>query len=498
MKRVCVSLSVLAVLALSWMLVGCGSSPSASSGRDEVPEWVLNPPESDEQYFYFSGSGRSGSGSLAEAEEIARGALLDEIMRFLGVRITSETTATAKASLDSYQTEVIQSLTSTASGRVTGLEIADKYADQRSGGTTLYLLARYNRADLLKEKGRLEGIFQEKIEAVSRPEREAQELAARKLYYQAALRYIEAAAAAYKSELENAAIKFERNITRATEAVREIGLIKLNDNLAAEIGRQFTEPFSVKIVAGSAAGDPGIADVALRATYKEMKSSGRKGVRTQVLKTDREGMARFLHPAPQFVGREEVILALDMGEALESLEDVPPEMQDLVDGLERMVLAKRVKYLFESVSPAAGISMGVAVFDLDASGSPLNSAETSAGLLSGMGEVGFSVRSLPVAVTNVAGRQDAQVIALLKKNFSGQVSRAVYGSARISDHQQDGQIVIIQVTGTIKVVDLETEAILLTVNKVKRAQGTNPAAALAAAFKQLGDDMAQAVMNQLR
>jgi hypothetical protein len=187
-----------------------------------------------------------------------------------------------------------------------------------------------------------------------------------------------------------------------------------------------------------------------------------------------------------------------MGEALESLEDVPPEMQDLVDGLERMVLAKRVKYLFESVSPAAGISMGVAVFDLDASGSPLNSAETSAGLLSGMGEVGFSVRSLPVAVTNVAGRQDAQVIALLKKNFSGQVSRAVYGSARISDHQQDGQIVIIQVTGTIKVVDLETEAILLTVNKVKRAQGTNPAAALAAAFKQLGDDMAQAVMNQLR
>ena len=498
MKRVCVSLSVLAVLVLSWMLVGCGSSPSVSSGRDGVPEWVLNPPESDEQYVYFSGSGLSGSGSLAEAEEIARGALLDEIMRFLGVRITSETTATARASLDSYQTEVIQSLTSKASGRVTGLEIADKYADQRAGGTTLYLLARYNRADLLKEKRRLEEIFQEKIEAVSRPEREAQELAARKLYYQAALSYIEAAAAAYKSELENAAIKFERNITRATEAVREIGLIKLNDNLKVDIGRQFAEPFLVKIVAGAAAGDPGIADVALRATYKEMKSSGRKGVRTQVLKTDREGMARFLHPVPQFVGREEIILALDMGAALESLEDVPPEMQDLVDGLEKVVLAKRVKYLFESVSPAAGIPMGVAVFDLDASGSPLNSAETSAGLLSGMGEVGFSVRSLAVAVPGVAGRQDAQVIALLKNNFSGQVERAVYGSARISDHQQDGQIVIIQVTGTIKVVDLETEAILLTVNKVKRAQGTNPAAALAAAFKQLGDDMAQAVVNQLR
>jgi hypothetical protein len=498
MKRVSVILSVLVVLTASWMLTGCGSSPSVSAGGGEVPEWVLNPPESDEQYFYFSGSGLSRSGSLVEAEEIARGALLDEIMRFLGVKITSETTATAKASLDSFQTEVIQSLTSTASGRVTGLEIADKYADQGSGGTTLYLLARYNRADLLKEKARLEGIFQEKIEAVSRPEREGQELAARKLYYQAALRFIEAAAAAYKSELENAAIKFERNMTRATEAVRQIGLVKLNDNLKVDIGQPFGEPFTLKVVAGAAADDPGLEDVVLRATYKQMKSTGRKGVRSQVIKSDRDGTARFTHPAPQFVGREEVTVSLEMSEALESLEDVPREMRDLVDGLEQAVLAKRVKYMFESVSPAAKISTGVAVFDLDASGSPLNSTETSAGLLAGMGEAGFVVRSLPVAVTAVAGRQDAQVIALLKNNFSGQVERAIFGSARISDHQQDGQIVIIQVTGTIKVVDLAGGAILLTVNKMKRAQGTNPAAALAAAFKQLGDDLSQAVMNQLR
>jgi hypothetical protein len=498
MKRVVTSLSVLAVLGVFWMLSGCGTSPSVQGGREDVPQWVLDPPESDDQYFYFSGSGLSRSGSLAEAEQIARGALLDEIMRYLGVRITSETTATAKASLESFQTEVIQSLTSTASGRVTGLEIADKYADQRSGGTTLYLLARYNRADLLKEKSRLEGIFQEKIEAVSRPERQAQELAARQLYYQAALSYIEAAAAAYKSELENADIKFERNITRAMEAVRQIGLIKLNDNLTVGIGRQFAEPFLAKVVAGSTADDPGLADVALRATFREMKATGRKGVRSQVIKTDQEGLARFAHPVPQFVGREEVTLALEMSAALESLADAPKGLQDLVDGLEEVVLGKRVKYVFESVSPAARIATGVAVFDLDASGSPLNSAETSAGLLAGMSEAGFSVRSLPVAVTGVAGRQDAQVIALLKRHFSGQVERAVFGSARISDHQQDGEIVIIQVTGTITVVDLESEAILLTVNKMKRAQGTNPAAALAAAFKQLGDDLAQAVMNQLR
>ena len=81
--------------------------------------------------------------------------------------ITAQTTATAKASLQSYQTDLQQTLTSTSSGRVTGLEITEKWSEPRDGGTTMYVLARYAKNDLNREKRRLEEIFQEKIEAIS-------------------------------------------------------------------------------------------------------------------------------------------------------------------------------------------------------------------------------------------------------------------------------------------------------------------------------------------
>jgi hypothetical protein len=89
------------------------------------------------------------------------------------------------------------------------------------------------------------------------------------------------------------------------------------------------------------------------------------------------------------------------------------------------------------------------------------------------------------------------VVSFLGRNFQGQVERVVYGTAQISDHSQDGQTVIIQVTGTVKVVELATGKILLAVNRSKRAQGTNASAALATAFKKLGEDLGTALINQL-
>jgi hypothetical protein len=498
MKRVSV-IVFLFIGALLLFISGCVSGPEPAGGpAAEPPEWVLNPPESDDQYVYFTGSGTSSSGSLAEAEEAARGAVLDEIMRYLGVRITSETTATARASVDDFQTDVVQQLTSKSSGRVTGLEIAEKWQVEQAGGLTLYLLARYNKTDLAKEKRRLEEVFQEKIEAVSGPELEAQELQSRGQLYKAAVRYLDAASAAFKSDLENVEIKFERNINQASDAIRSIGIVKLNDNLSTFMGREFDEPFRAKVVNGSTADDPGVEGASVRVVYKVMRSSGRPAVRTETVKSDADGFVSFQAPAPNFVGKEQLTMSLDISDALESLLDVPDELYSQVEGFEQLVLNKKVTFSFESESMASRISTGIAVFDLDASGNPIALTETSAGLLEKLGQAGFQVNNLPVAVTNIAGRSTAQVSQFLENNFSGQVERAIFGTAKISDHSQDKDIVIIQVTGTVTVVELSSGKTLLTVNKSKRAQGTNASAALSTAFKKLGEDIAEAIINQLQ
>ena len=494
-------LSIAAALA-AVVMVACTSSAQTSKKQaaktETPPAWVLNPPEPDAQYMYFVGSGESRSGSMPEGEEFARGALIDEIMRYLGVRISSETTATAKASLESYQADVVQTLKSTSAGRVVGLEIAERWVNQREGRVGVYLLARYNKGELAKEKRRLEEIFREKVEAVSGPEREGRELEGRGELYQAALRYLEAAAAASKSELENAELKFERNMNQAREAVRRIGLVKLNDNLKVYVGQDFPAGFLLKVVAGAGPADPGIAGAPLRVSYKEVKASGKASTRSQLVKSGESGEVSFLPPAPEFVGAETLTMALDLGEALEALQEVPDRLYAQVEAMEELARTKSVRFGYESLSLAGTIPTGIAVFDLDATGNPLSLTETSSGLLGELGRAGFKVVALPVEAPAVAGRPDAKVIAALASGYQGQVERAIFGTARIADTVQEGQTIIIQVSGSVKVVELATGKVLLAVNKSKRAQGSNVAAALSTAFKKLGEDLGQAIANQLR
>jgi len=148
-------------------------------------------------------------------------------------------------------------------------------------------------------------------------------------------------------------------------------------------------------------------------------------------------------------------------------------------------------------APAAAVPLGIAVFDLDASDNPISRAETAAGLLGELSKAGFKVSALPVSAGSVAGRQDAQVLAVLAV-FQPRIQRVIFGTARINESLQEGDTLILQVAGTVKVLELATGRILLTVNRSKRAQGGNASAALAAAFKMLGEDLGKAVANQLR
>ena len=155
--------SIGAAAALCALLFGCAASAAKPGGG--VPDWVKSPPAADQDFMYFTGSGMSKENDQAKAEEAARATLMDSIMQYVGVTVTSETTATAKASLDSFKSDVVQQLKTTGSGRISGLEMKDKYLDKSDSGTTVWLLARYNKADLLKEKKRLEEIARVRDEA---------------------------------------------------------------------------------------------------------------------------------------------------------------------------------------------------------------------------------------------------------------------------------------------------------------------------------------------
>lgn len=484
------------VLAAVFCALACLSCASGAATKP-APDWVTTPPGEDKDFMYFTGSGSSTSGSQAEAEQIARGVLIDSIMQYLGARITSETTSTAKASVDAYQSDVLQQITQSSSGRIAGLSLADSWVDKQKPRTTVYLLAKFAKADLAKEKKRIEAVFQEQVAAVSGPEAEARSLEEEGRFYEAVVKFIEAAAAAAKSDLDNAKIKFERNINAAKSALDRLSLVKLNDNLKTAAGKAFAEPFRLKVVTGSTEADPGVPAAALSASYAEIRASG-KQMRSAPLKTGADGVASFTYPVPEFVGAEKLTVSIDLSAYLETLRKLPKDMQVMVGGLEDLALKKRAVFSLEAYSQAREIATSIAVASIDAEGRPLGANDLASGILKTLTAARFKVKTIALDPGSIVDRDDTEVLAAAGAKAADKSGRMIFGSGQVTGTEQDGEMVIARASGTVKVADLKTGAILLTVSRSKSVPAKNAAVAAASVLQKLGEDIGQEIANKLR
>jgi hypothetical protein len=319
-----------------------------------------------------------------------------------------------------------------------------------------------------------------------------------KKYYDAAIKYMEAAEAAATSSIENADILFKENIDNAKNCIENINLIKINDNLKGLAGQSFAEPFMVKVVAGASEDDPGIPNVVLEIGYKEMTKQGRIQIRSQKMKTDEDGMIAFNHPIPNFVGSETVRMSLDLEAYMEPLWEVPFQYDEMVDGLGNLITGKKIVFAYNVDSDAKNIMTGIVVLDLDIDTASLKKAETAASLLSTLTSEGFKVRLLSLNPAELQEKSDFDIINLLVDKFSTNVKRAIFGTARVLNFtERDGKI-FAKCSGTVQIVDLETGEILLTVVKSVNAMGSDESAAQFSGFTRLGNEIGQEIKNKLR
>ncbi len=475
-------------------LLGCAGGAAAKP----APDWTSSPPDADANYFYFTGAGTSKEKDQAQAERTARGVVIDEIMRYIGVRVTADTIAKVKASIDTFKSDVEQTISQAGSGRITGLQISDKYVEKRPEGTTVYLLARYNRADLAKEKKRMEEVFLAQIRAYEGPELEAKGLESGGDYYAAAIKYMAAAVAGAKSGMENARIIFERNVDSAKAAIGRISLVKLNDNLKTAAGTPFADPFSLKVVAGAGAEAQGIAGVDLMASYVEIRGD-RKQVKTASLKTGDDGTASFVYPVPDFVGQEKLTVALDLRAHLETFDALPRELtRGVVGGLEDVAAQKKAVFSLTAYSTARETQTGIAVALVDESGNAAAAGQFSAGIMKALSDARYTVKALTMEPGRIAGRTDEEVIDAAASAAKGGTVRLIFGTAELGDKESEGEDIFMKATATVKVADLKTGQILLTVNRTESAVAKTESAARAAVLQQLGRRVGQEIANKLR
>jgi hypothetical protein len=475
------------VAAIAAFLVLSACASGAPTQGQAVPDWVLSTPKPDSANTYFVGQAPAPGGDLATGTDDAAANLIASIMQYIGVKVSVDTSASARASLDSYSADIRQTVKTQSNNRLSGFQIKEKYvyADKKSGAKTVYVLAAYATADLEKEKARIQALFQEKLDAVAKPEAAGQSLLAAGRYYEAAQKFIEAAVAASGSDIDNADVKVERNASSARSALSKLRFVKAGDNYKASLGKAFDAPFVLSLVAGEGDAAPGVPGAKLLVSYQR-KQGTRTVSKTESAVTDAAGRLSYTPPAPDFVGKAKFLVRLDFQASLDLLDSLPAKYSSYRDALEDEIQSKRAEIAYEVSSAARSVPTAVALVDLDDAGTPIVGARTEAGLVEALVKEKFDARSGGLDASLVAKMDDATILAAAKAAPGKKFGRLVYGTAKITGVRKDGSMYLADSKASVKVVELATGTLLYSAEKAATGMGSDEATARAAAYRELG------------
>lgn len=476
---------------VSVLFLSCVSNPGKGSRVNSLPGWVVSPPADTSDTVYFVGSGSAEN--VADARSAAASDLVSSVTRFLGVKVTAETTVTAKDTLRQFSTTLNRTIHETSSAQLGDFKVVDTYVEEKNGVSNVYLLGAYNKKALFAEKKRIRGIFIEQQEAISGPETEGDSLVAKGSFYQGAVRYIEAASAAALSSIDNAKIKYERNMDKARTSISHVEVSRVNDNLSTYIAQPFKAAFLGKVTGD---GTP-LGNVPIKIVYKIMGKNGRKKVRSVVVSSNDKGLVSFTRPPASFAGTGTLTMGLDFSSVMEKLQNVSNDLYPAVESLEKIIGSRRVDFTYTILSHAKEIPTGILVIDEDNSGNYTGSTETASGILESLTGRGFSLTPLPVEAKLVNGGDEA-FLQFARDHYGNTLRRIIFGNAGIVAFQEEKGMYTVKVSGNIKVADLKTGRILYSSGtQFKTAIGSKVNSAMSAAFKQFGKEIGRNMANTL-
>jgi hypothetical protein len=480
-------------IVLAVLLFGCASAPE-STEPTEAPDWVLGAPPQEAGYAFFVGAGTDDQGRTAAAEEGASLSMIDSIVRYLGVEITSQSTAEARATLDEFEAEVTQQIRQESEARLEGFQLVDRFVDRRGDSVTVYLLGRYEERALEAERRRLRGLFEEQVALVEEPAQEARRLLSDGDYFQATQKFLDAAAAAASSNIRNADVKFTENIRSAREVVSSFEFVKQNDDLSTFVAEPFTDRFVAQL-RRSDNGRP-VPNAKIVASYRERLQNGRMGIRTASLRTDADGYVSFAPAPPRAVGEWSLTMSLDLTDQLSPLDAVRGDDARFVDDLRDSIASQRTVFTYQVLSRSRSVPTGVLIADTDIAGNILGSNATAAGVVQFLTDADFNVQLLPVDSRVLLSGETADVVRRIRSQVSGSVDRVILGIVGIEEFEEaDG--VLVKVSGSVSAVDLNTGAVLYSTSTFQRSRGNSANSAISAAFRSMGLKVGEEMANNL-
>ena len=321
------------LLILTLTLFSCASYKNKS--EEELPAWIEKVPAGDADYEYFTASGTNKNFTLAEAD--AKNNLINEIIRYLGVSIKTETTTTALGSVENLEKILKSEISQSSAANIKKLKIKNRYTKKNKDSLTVYLLAEYDKNELRKERDRLLKIAEEKILSVSEPQKKADDFFESKKYYSAALYYTKAASAALSSGIENGDIKFRQNISNAKESLKKIKL-NLQKNSLENTSNNFLIPINIGTFEER---------VPLLVSYKT-KVKNTTSIVIEGIETDQSGTANFILHDEKIEPKARIRIELDISEIKQILGSKDfDEYQEAVKELQQIIFKQIINFEFK-------------------------------------------------------------------------------------------------------------------------------------------------------
>lgn len=327
-------LKKLLLLILTLILFSCASYKNKP--EDEVPVWIEKVPAGNADYEYFTASGTNKNFTLAEAD--AKNNLINEIIRYLGVSIKTETTTTALGSVENLEKILKSEISQSSAANIKKLKIKNRYTKKNKDSLTVYLLAEYDKNELRKERDRLLKIAEEKILSVSEPQKKADDFFESKKYYSAALYYTKAASAALSSGIENGDIKFRQNISNAKDSLKKIKLNLQKDNLE-NTSNDFLIPINIGTFEER---------VPLLVSYKT-KVKNSTTIIIEGIETDQNGTANFILHDEKIEPKARIRIELDISEIKQILGSKDfDEYQEALKELQQIIFKQIINFEFKN------------------------------------------------------------------------------------------------------------------------------------------------------
>ena len=322
------------LLILTLTLFSCTSYKNKP--EEEVPTWIEKVPAGDADYEYFTASGTNKNFTLAEAD--AKNNLINEIIRYLGVSIKTETTTTALGSVENLEKILKSEISQSSAANIKKLKIKNRYTKKNKDSLTVYLLAEYDKNELRKERDRLLKIAEEKILSVSEPQKKADDFFESKKYYSAALYYTKAASAALSSGIENGDIKFRQNISNAKESLKKIKLNLQKDSLEDSLNETL-----IPINIGTTE-----ENVPLLVSYKT-KVKNSTTIIIEGIETDKNGTANFILHDEKIEPKARIRIELDISEIKQILGSKDfDEYQEALKELQQIIFKQIINFEFKN------------------------------------------------------------------------------------------------------------------------------------------------------